>query len=93
MNVGNGSALRVIQGEHGEQVAFDGTVIVTRHDTFIDDGSVRYLVMGDLPHGQAMHVEGILNGVRITPAKCEPAGADPALALMRVEQFLSRLEK
>ena len=93
LNVGNGSALRVIQEEHGEQVSFDGTVIVTRHGTFIDDGSVRYLVVGDLPHGQAVHVEGILNGVRITPARCEPAGADPALALRRVEEFLSSLEK
>jgi len=93
LNVGNGSALRVIQEENGDRVAFDGTVIATRHGTFIDNGSARYLVMGDLPHGQEVHIVGILNGVRITPAQCEPAGADPALAIRRAEELLSRLEK
>jgi replication factor A1 len=93
LNIGNGSALRVIQEETGEEVALNGTIIVTRHGTFIDDGSTRYLVLGDLPHGQEVHIEGIRRGVRITPAKCEPARPDPAVAIRRVEEFLARPDR
>ncbi|MBP1929575.1 replication factor A1 [Methanolinea mesophila] len=92
LNVGNGSAFLVVGGEHGEAVSFDGTVIVTRHGTFVDDGSTRYLVVGDLPHGQDVHIEGTREGVRITPAKCEPVVPDPAAVLRQAEEFLARLE-
>jgi replication factor A1 len=92
LNVGNGSAFRVIQGEYAEQVVFGGTVIVTRSGTFIDDGNDRYLVTGDLPHGQEVRIEGTRKGVRITPAKCGPAGPDQTAALRRVDEFLARLE-
>jgi len=75
-----------------EQVTFEGTVIVTRYGTFIDDGNDRYLVTGELPHGQEVRIEGTRKGVRITPAKCEPAGPDQATILRQVDEFLARLE-
>ena len=56
----------------------EGTVIVTREGTFLDDGTVRFLVSGSLPHGHEVRVSGVRSGERITVSSSEDLKKDAA---------------
>ncbi len=88
LNIGTGSFLQVIIPDTGEEIELEGTVIVTRHGTFIDDGTTRYLVHGNLPHGREVRIRGILNGKRITPEGFEAIDIGPDLLVARIDRFL-----
>ena len=70
--LGRGSAIRIPDMQSGE-IVFEGTVITSNGNTFIDNGQVRYLVDGcDLPPWREMRVKGMLSGDRIRPDHAEP---------------------
>jgi hypothetical protein len=55
------------------EIVFEGTVITSNGNTFIDNGQVRYLVDdGNLPPWREMRVKGMLSGDRIRPDHTEP---------------------
>jgi hypothetical protein len=54
-----------------EEIWMEGTVIVTREGTFIDNGTVRFLVGGSLPHGHEIRIKGVRSGERITVSSVE----------------------
>ena len=72
LHVGAGSFLRVIPGEHQEEIEMTGTVIATRHGLFIDDGDHIFLIDGNLPHGHEFRVRGIVSGQRLALLHAEP---------------------
>ena len=61
-----------------EEIRMEGTVIVTREGTFLDDGTVRFLVSGSLPHGHEVLVSGVRSGERITVSSSEDLKKDAA---------------
>ena len=62
---GRGSAIRIPDMQSGE-IVFEGTVITSNGNTFIDNGQVRYLVDGgNVPPWREMRVKGMLSGDRI----------------------------
>jgi hypothetical protein len=75
LHLGRGSAV-IIEHPEGEEITFEGTVLVTPAGTFIDDGTTRYLLNADLLHGQEVRVTGPLSRNRITPHQVEPAVPD-----------------
>jgi replication factor A1 len=72
LHVGQGSFLRVIPGDHQEEIEMTGTVIATRHGLFIDDGDHIFLIDGNLPHGSEFRVRGIMSGQRLALLHAEP---------------------
>jgi replication factor A1 len=72
LSAGRGSAIIVPEGDSG-RIVFEGTVIVTNGNTFIDNGHVRYLLDGgDLPAWREVQVQGTVSGDRIRPDHWEP---------------------
>ena len=71
LHIGAAGFIAVQPAGSPEAIVMEGTVIVTRDGTFLDNGTKRYLVTGDLPHGQEVRVQGTRCGERITPASVE----------------------
>ncbi len=61
LGAGRGSSFRVPEKET-RPIVFEGTIISGQGCTFIDNGSERYIIDKDLPHGSEMKVTGILSG-------------------------------
>jgi len=77
LGVGRGSAIRIPEMQSGE-IVFEGTVIISNGNTFIDNGRVRYLVEGcDLPRWHEVRVNGMMSGNRIKPGNFEPLTVSP----------------
>jgi replication factor A1 len=91
LGVGRGSALRVPAGE-ARPVTFTGTIIEGPGCRFIDNGKERYLIEGDLPHGQEFVIRGTLTGSRIHPGQAEPVRIAPEEILERIRAFRTRLQ-
>jgi replication factor A1 len=91
LHVGAGGFIRVYLPDQGEEIELEGTVIVTRNGTFLDNGRQRVLITGDLPHGHEMRVRGLLSGDRITPHSLERVQKDPGTIRERLERLLSAL--
>ena len=87
LHVGNGGFVVVTPRGLEEEVEMEGTVIATREGTFLDDGKVRYLVNGTLPHGHEFRVRGIRSGERITISTSEELEKDA----VKVRSLLSNL--
>jgi replication factor A1 len=71
LHIGAGGFIAAHPAGRPEAIVMEGTVIVTREGTFLDNGADRFLISGDLPHGQEIRVEGMRSGERITPASVE----------------------
>jgi replication factor A1 len=72
LSAGRGSAIMLPEG-HSGQIVFEGTVIVSNGNTFIDNGHVRYLLDGgNLPAWREVQVQGSVSGDRIRPDYWEP---------------------
>ena len=73
LGAGRGSAVILPKMQSGT-IVFDGTVITSQSNTFIDNGDVRYLIDGgsDLPAWREVQVQGTVSGDRIRPDHWEP---------------------
>ena len=90
LGVGRGSVLR-IPHEESRAITFTGTIIPGNGCTFIDDGTERFLVTGDLPAGHDVRITGVLCGSRIIPEVVEPADKDPDQVAARLAALASWL--
>jgi replication factor A1 len=70
---------------------FEGTIIAGPGCTFIDNGTERYLIEGDLPHGAEMRVTGVLSGSRIIPEHVQPVELSPETLLQEIREFIKEL--
>ena len=70
----------------------EGTVIVTRNGTFLDNGRERFLICGDLPHGHEVRVRGRLAGERIVTHSLEVVQKDPVAVSIELERLLAGLD-
>jgi replication factor A1 len=72
LGAGRGSAV-ILPKMQSSTIVFEGTVIASRGNTFIDNGDVRYLTDGggDLPVWQEVQVQGTVYGDRIKPEHWE----------------------
>jgi replication factor A1 len=77
LHIGAGGFVVVAPRGQQEEISMEGTVIVTREGTFLDDGTVRFLVSGSLPHGHEVRVSGVRAGERITVSSFEDLEKDP----------------
>ncbi|MGB4235881.1 MAG: nucleic acid-binding protein [Methanoregulaceae archaeon] len=84
LHVGAGGFVRVQPPSAGQEFEMDGTIIVTREGTFIDDGSERFLLSGEHPHGHEVRVRGFRSGDRITAVVVEEREPDPAAVRDRI---------
>jgi replication factor A1 len=67
LGAGRGSAV-LLPDMHTQEIVFEGTVIISKGTTFIDNGEVRYLLDGgDLPAWCEVKVKGTVTGDRIRP--------------------------
>jgi replication factor A1 len=83
LSVGRSSTL-VSESEGGDgPIEFEGTIISCREGTFIDNGTVSYLIEGEHPFGREMRVTGRLSGHTIIPGHVEARDLDPADVLER----------
>jgi hypothetical protein len=78
LHMGAGGFVVVAPRGEEEEISMEGTVIVTREGTFLDDGTVRFLVSGSLPHGHEVLVRGVRSGERITVTSSEDLKKDAA---------------
>ena len=78
LHIGSGGFVVVAPRGQQEEIRMEGTVIVTREGTFLDDGTVRFLVSGSLPHGHEVLVSGVRSGERITVSSSEDLKKDAA---------------
>ena len=87
LGAGRGSSVCVPVKEV-KPVIFEGTIIAGPGCTFIDNGTERYLIEGDLPHGAEMRVTGILSGSRIIPECIQPVELRPESLLEELRGFM-----
>jgi len=90
LGAGRGSSVCVPMRE-SEPVVFEGTIISGPGCTFIDNGTERYLIEGDLPHGAEMRLTGILSGSRIIPECIQPVELKPETLLDELQGFMKEL--
>jgi replication factor A1 len=91
LGAGRGSSVCVPRVEP-EPVVFEGTIIAGPGCTFIDNGTERYLIEGDLPHGAEMQVTGIRSGSRIIPEHVQPVELGPETLLAGLRGFMKELK-
>jgi replication factor A1 len=89
LHAGTGCFVCVCLPNHGHEAVMEGTVIVTRDGTFLDNGRERFLITGDLPHGHEMRVRGRLSGERIIPLSIEELQKDPGVICEQLERLLA----
>jgi len=87
LGAGRGSSVCVPMKEV-KPVIFEGTIIAGPGCTFIDNGTERYLIEGNLPHGAEMRVIGILSGSRIIPECIQPVELRPEILLEELRGFM-----
>ena len=92
LGVGRGSAFRVPK-EEAHPIVFEGTIITTQGCTFIDNGTERYLIEGNLPHGAEMQITGVLSGNRITPSDAQPVEIKPEILLAQFHELKEELDR
>ena len=93
LHIGAGSFIRVCLPDQGEETEREGTVIVTRNGTFLDDGRERFLISGDLPHGHEVRVRGRLAGERIVTLSLEELQKDPVAVSLELDTLLADLDR
>lgn len=91
LGVGRGSAFRVPKDE-ARPIEFSGTIIEGYGCRFIDNGTVRYLIEGEFPHGSEIAVKGILTGSRIVPEQVEPVVLTAEKILAELRTFRESLQ-
>lgn len=91
LGVGRGSSLRLPKDE-SRPIVFQGTIISGQGCTFIDNGTERYLIDGDFPHGIEMQVTGILSGSRIIPKDSLTIDLKPEPVLAQLQSFIQELD-
>jgi replication factor A1 len=92
LGAGRGSSFRVPEKET-RPIVFEGTIISGQGCTFIDNGSERYIIDKDLPHGSEMKVTGILSGNRITTEDDQVVELRPEPILLQVREFIEELDR
>ena len=92
LGVGRGSAFQVPE-EETHPIIFEGTIITGQGCTFIDNGTERYIIEGNLPHGIEVQVTGILSGNRITAEYTQPVDLKPEILLVQLRGFIEELDK
>ena len=92
LSVGRGSAFHVPE-EDAHPIIFEGTIIAGQGCTFIDNGTERYLIDGNLPHGGEMQITGILSGNRIRAEYTQPVDLKPETLLVHLHRFIEELDK
>jgi replication factor A1 len=90
LGIGRGSVFRV-PAEDSKPVVFTGTIIAGPGCLFIDNGTERYIIEGDFPHGSEMRVSGTLSGSRIIPGTAEPVVVSPEEVMAHVQRFRDEL--
>jgi len=93
LGAGRTSAIRIPDMQSIE-IVFEGTVITSNGNTFIDNGQVRYLIDGgDLPPWHEMRVKGVLSGDRIRPDHTEPVNVSPDEIGRKVKALQDRVTR
>ncbi len=92
LGVGWGSSFQVPE-EESHPIIFEGTIISGQGCTFIDNGTERYLIDGNLPHGSELQVTGILAGNRITAEHIQPVDLKPETLLVQLRGLIEELNK
>ena len=92
LGVGRGSSFHV-PAEESHPIIFEGTIISGQGCTFIDNGTERYLINGDFPHGSEMQVTGILSGNRIIAESTQAVDLKPENLLIQLRGLIEELNK
>jgi replication factor A1 len=90
LGVGKGSSFCVPKSKP-EPVIFEGTIIAGTGCIFIDNGTERYLIEGNFPHGAEMRITGILSGSRIIPEQVQPVELKPETLLLEIRGFVKEI--
>jgi replication factor A1 len=93
LHVNWGSVLELTPADNEKPVNVEGTVIVTREGTYIDNGTTWYLAGSDLPHGREVRVEGVVSGRRLTVMRYEALDMDPADSIRQIDLLVLELER
>jgi hypothetical protein len=93
VHAGAGCFIRVCLPDHGQETDMEGTVIVTRNGTFLDNGRERFLIGSDLPHGHEVRVRGRRAGERIVTLSLEEVQKDPGAVSEELERLLAGLDR
>jgi replication factor A1 len=91
LGVGRGSAFRVPE-EESRPIVFQGTIISAPGCTFIDNGTERYIIEGNLPHGMELQVTGTLSGSRIIPEQVQTIASESGSILVKIRTFIEELD-
>lgn len=91
LHVGGNGFVRVLPEAAEEEIGMEGTIIVTREGTFLDDGRSRFLLSGEHPHGHEVSVRGLLSGDRIIAVSVEEREPDPAAVRDRIRTLIGSL--
>jgi replication factor A1 len=92
LGVGRGSSFHVPE-EESRPIIFEGTILTGQGCTFIDNGTERYLISGNFPHGGELRVKGLLSGNRIIPESTQPVDLRPENLLTELREFIEELKQ
>jgi len=90
LGAGRGSCLAV-PNEKAHEIVFCGTIIAGNGCTFIDNGTDRYLVLGNFPHGSSVRISGLLSGNRIQVLQSEPVERTTDEVTSHITRFREQL--
>jgi replication factor A1 len=90
LGAGKGSCLAV-PNEKAHEIVFCGTIIAGNGCTFIDNGTDRYLVEGNFPHGSSVRITGMLSGNRIQVLQSEPVERTTDEVTSHITRFREQL--
>ena len=91
LGAGRSSTVRVPHNETRE-IVFTGTIIAGNGCQFIDDGTERYLIDGNLSSGRDVRVSGVLSGGRIIPHQIDPVERTVEAVAEHLRRFVGFLE-
>jgi replication factor A1 len=92
LGVGRGSSFHIPE-EESHPIIFEGTIIAGQGCTFIDNGTERYLIDGNFPHGAELRVTGFLSGNRILAESTQQVDLKPETLLMELCGFIEELKQ
>ena len=62
---------------------------IDRESIFLDDGKVRFLISGSLPHGHEVRIQGVQSGERIAVSSSKDIEKDVTTIQSQLRQLLS----
>ena len=91
VSIGRGSCLKIMPDPDGEQICIRGTILSLPDGTYIDDGTISYLVETKLVHGTEAEIRGLAGGQRLFSESEQTLDINPDDVKKRLDALIQTL--